>query len=164
MKTGRIMLGILGFWFLLSGGTVYADDPVIPSAPLNDPSETVSLVKRIVNHLNPSYESVIDVYNGDTYQGISASLFNFTHDEVPLGSLRIGASTGMAIYGGLGLNVKGVATKFLPQVLKDVASPGPMETVWGILGKYSCASLIAGYSWDHRDPVVGATAGACVSL
>lgn len=143
------------------------DDTTIPPPPpaiLQDPGHAVDMFKEIVNYLNPSYETVIDLWNGDIYQGISGSVYTVSSNNVNILSLRVGASTGMAVYGGVGLDVDGIVQRYLPQGAQDALSPPPTEPVWEFLGRYSHASVIAGYSWDHQDPVLGFTAGLKASF
>ena len=142
---------------------VAADDPVIP-AVLNNPAETVSVVKQIINRIQPSYETVWDVNNGDFYQGVSGSLYNFTSKEIPIASLRLGASTGMAIYGGVSLDLPGLTKRLVPSVVASTVSTSPMVTIWSFIGKYGRVGFVGGYSWDHDDPVVGVTAGAAFTF
>ena len=153
---------LMGWVFMVWGWlpTAYAEEAGV----LNDPGQTVSLAKAIINRINPSYETVWDVANGDFYQGVSGSLYQFTSRQIPIASLRLGVSTGMAIYGGTSLDVPGLTRRFLPSAIKDAASTGPLDEVWAVIGKYGRVGIVGGYSWDHADPVLGVTAGAAFTF
>lgn len=153
----KLVLGVFGAWVLLLGGTAFAEEAV-----LNDPTKTVALAKTVINYLQPSYESVWDVYNGGFSQGISASLYTFTSREIPLASLRLGASTGMALYGGVSLDLPGVARRFA--AVSGPVNTGPLNEVWALIGKYGRVGLVGGYSWDHEDPLIGMTIGAALTF
>ena len=144
----------------------WAEDSVLAPDPavLNEPVESVNLVKEIINRINPSYETVWDVYNGEFSQGISGSLYNFTSRTIPIASVRLGASTGMAIYSGVSLDLPGLSRRFIPQTVQTAAETSPLDTIWGFVGKYARVGLVAGYSWDQHDPVIGITAGAALSF
>lgn len=152
----------IAFCLWIAGGTPIcaAQDPAV----LNEPAESVNLIKQVIDRLQPSYETVWDVYNGDFYQGVSGALYTFASREIPIASLRLGASTGMAIYSGVGLDLPGIAQRVLPAVVKTPASLTPLDTVWSVLGKYARVGLVGGYSWDHHDPVIGVTAGAALTF
>ena len=138
---------------------VSADDAI-----LNNPTQTVSVFKDAINRLQPSYETVWDVNNGDFSQGLSASLYNFTSQQIPIASVRLGASTGMALYGGGSLDLPGLTQRFIPTTIKGVATTSPLNVVWSFLGKYARVGVVSGYSWDHDDPVIGITAGAALTF
>ena len=140
------------------------EDTVVKDALLNDPPESVSLVKEIISRLDFSYETVVDLYNGDAYQGVSGSLYNLTSNDIHLASLRLGASTGMSIYSGASLDLPGLTKRYLPPSVQDAASPTPLDTVWSVIGKYGRVGLIGGWSFDHDDPVIGMTAGVATSF
>ena len=133
-------------------------------AVLNEPSEAVELTKAVINKLQPSYETVIDVLNGDVYQGLSGALYTFESREIPLASVRLGASTGMAMYSGVSLDLPGITQRFLPDAVKDPATTTPLDSAWSVVGKYARVGLVGGYSWDHHDPVFGMTAGAALTF
>ena len=140
---------------------VHAEDA---PAVLNEPSEAVTLTKAVINKLQPSYETVIDVLNGDVYQGISGALYTFESREIPIASVRLGASTGMAMYSGVSLDLPGITQRFLPQPVKDPVTVTPLDSVWSVVGKYARVGVVGGYSWDHHDPIFGMTAGASLTF
>ena len=131
---------------------------------LNDPEQTVSMAKALINRIQPSYETLWDLYNGEFSQGMSGSLFHFTSRTIPIASLRLGASTGMALYGGASLDLPGIATRFIPAMVKTPAETTPLDTVWSVVGKYARVGVVGGYSWDAEDPLIGITAGAALSF
>ena len=155
---------VLGVMLLSGMSMVAAEEPLTDAGVLNDPPQAVSLVQQVLAKLDPSYETVWDVYNGDFYQGISGALYMFEANNIHLGSLRLGASTGMAIYSGASLDVPGLTKWLLPDVVTTAVSPTPLDTVWSVIGKYARVGVVGGYSWDHHDPVLGITAGAAVSF
>src|SRR3990167_10561551 len=134
MKRWGLVMAFL-WWWVTPMSTAFGDDPIAP-AVLNDPTESVNLVKQIVNRIQPSYETVIDLYNGDTYQGMSGSLYTFTSRDLPIASVRLGVSTGMAVYSGASLDLPGITARFVPTVVKDVVSPSPIDSVWSVIGKF----------------------------
>lgn len=133
-----------------------------PEAVLNDPPVTVSVVKELINKLQPSYEGVLDVYNGGFSQGVSGALYTFQSKGFPLGSIRVGATTGLAVYAGPSLDLPGIARRLLPD--DDVQVQTTSETLWSTIGKYARVGAGVGWSWDHDDPVVVLTAGAALTF
>ena len=166
-----VLVGLVGlFYGALCVGPMregWADETVptalLELAVLNDPVQTVDLAKEIINKINPSYETVWDVYNGGFSQGISGNLYTFTSHQVPIISVRLGASTGMALYSGLSLDLPGLS-KILPASLRGAISPEPLDTLWSFVGKYARVGIVGGYSWDESDPLIGITAGAALTF
>lgn len=147
------------FWGMMH--TAFAEPG---EAVLNDPPGVVSVLKDAITRLNPSYETVWDLYNGEFAQGMSANLYTVTSREIPIISVRAGASTGMALYSGVSLDLPGLSQRFIPASVKGMATTGPLDTLWGFVGKYARVGVIGGYSWDHHDPVIGFTAGAALTF
>ena len=164
---GLHLLSVLVGSLILYSAPVWAQEeqtvPPPPPALLQEPSEAVSVIKQIVTYLDPVPETVLDFWNGDQYAGISGSIWNWAPNQVNVASLRLGASTGMAVYGGAGLDLHGVST-YLPQWLRDVASTGATQTLWEKVGEYGHASVVGGWSFDHDDPVLGGTLGIKIPL
>lgn len=162
MRSVSVLALFLGFSvFSVALGSLQAEET---PAVLNNPTDTVSVAKDLINRLQPSYETVVDVYNGDVYQGVSASLYHFTSREIPIASVRLGASTGMALYSGVSLDLPGITRRFVPAAVKTPAETTPLDTVWSAVGKYARVGVVGGFSWDHDDPVVGITAGAALTF
>lgn len=157
MKT---LVGMLVGMCLLVPVVYAQDDGVVENAPLNDPAGTVGLARSIIDRLDPSYETIWDIYNGGFSQGVSASLYGFTSNDIHLASLRLGVGTGLSVYSGVGLDLPGLTKRFIPSVLATPASISPLNTLWSIIGKYGRVGVVGGWSWDHDDPVVGVTIGA----
>ena len=162
MKRWGLVMAFL-WWGMAPMRMAFCDESAVP-AVLNDPTQSVSLAKDIINRLNPSYETVWDVYNGEFAQGVSAALYNFTSQEIPIASLRIGASTGMALYSGVSLDLPGIGKRFVPSAIAGPATTGPLDTVWSVIGKYARVGVVAGYSWDQQDPMLGVTVGAALQF
>ena len=151
---------LIGWWWLgwIPVQTAYAEEGV-----LNNPPAAISSVKAVINKLNPSYETVWDVYNGGFSQGVSASLYSFTSHQIPIASLRAGFGTGERLYGGVSLDLPGLA-KLLPSSIRGPADVSPLDTVWSFVGKYGRVGVVGGYSWDEQDPVIGLTVGAALTF
>ena len=142
--------------------TAYAEGE--PAPILNDPAGSVSLVKEVIAKLDPTYETVWDIYNGEFAQGISGALYTVKSRTLEIASLRLGASTGMALYSGVSFDLPGIAQRLKPDAVKNLATAGPLGLVWDVIGRYGRLGVVGGYSWDHHDPVIGITAGAAVSF
>ena len=155
------------FWGVLN--TAYAEEPsvvVAPVAPavLNDPPGSVSMAKDIINRLNPSYETVWSLADGTFSQGVSASLYNVTSRSIPIASVRAGFGTNEILYGGVSLDLPGLAKRYIPATIKGVATVAPLDTLWAFAGKYARVGVISGYSWGDDHPVYGFTLGAAFSF
>lgn len=153
-----------GRWVMLSGllmiGNQAWADETAPGAVLNEPSHAVTVAKDLINRLDPSYETVWNLARGKFQQGVSGSLYNFKSNGIHLASARLGYATGETLYGGVGLDVPGLTTRFVPPVVKGVATTTPLNLVWGLLGRHARISLVGGYDWNEREPAYGLTAGA----
>jgi len=147
--------------FVAGMQAVYGEDH---AGVLNDPPATVNLVKEIVNKLNPSYETVWTISDGTFSQGVSASLYTFTDEEIPIASLRLGFATNEHLYGGASLDLPGITRRYLPATIKGMATVGPLDTLWSWVGKYARVGIIGGYAWATNKPTYGLTAGAALSF
>ena len=134
------------------------------AAVLNDPPATVGIVKSVISKLDPSYETVFNFRDGTFSQGVSASLYNVTSNEIHIASVRIGAGTNEALYGGLGLDLPGLTRRFVPATVRGYATARPLDLLWATVGKYGRVSVVGGYAWGDDAPVYGLTAGAAVSF
>lgn len=144
---------------LANSAKVGAEDAV-----LNNPSATVETVKRVVNILNPSYETLW-LWSGGTFsQGVSASLWNIESKQIPIASLRLGFGTNDNLYTGLGLDLPGITKRFVPEIVKGVATTKPLDVLWAVAGKYARVTPIAGYSWGENKPIFGVAIGAALSF
>lgn len=151
-----VLVGLL-CWLGLAG-TVGADEGV-----LNNPSGTVELVKKVVNQLSPSYETLWNLRDGTFSQGVSASLWTATSHEIPLASLRAGFGTNESLYGGVSLDLPGLAKRYIPETIKGLATAGPLDTLWSVAGKYARVGVIGGYSWGDDGAIYGLTVGAALT-
>ena len=129
-------------------------------APLDDPNRIIRWLKTGIDMIDPSYELVLDFWNGDQYQGLSGALKKFHSHKIEVASWRLGASTGLAVYTGLGLDLGGIGRRYVPKVVKRITTVGPLDEVWSFIGKYGRVSAVGGWSFDHDDPVVATTFGA----
>ena len=131
---------------------------------LDNPISTVSFVKEAIERLDPSYETFWNWGEGAFSQGVSVSLYTFESEEIPVASLRLGAGTGMILYGGVGLDAPGIARRFIPEKIKTVGGTQPLDDVWSAIGKYGRIGVVGGYSWDDQTPAYGLTFGAAFSF
>ena len=133
-------------------------------AVLNDPPGFAVTAKDIINRLNPSYETLYNFRDGTFSQGVSASVWNVTSREIPIASVRAGFATDEALYGGVSLDLPGLAKRYIPASVKGIATVGPLDTLWAVAGKYARVGVIGGYSWGDEQAVVGMTFGAALSF
>ena len=133
-------------------------------AVLNNPPATVGVVKAVVEKLDPSYETLWLVSDGGFSQGVSASLFNIDSNDIHVASVRAGFGTNETLYGGVGLDLPGLARRFVPAVLKGVATVKPLDLLWSVAGKYARVTPIGGYSWGDNKPVYGVSFGVAVTF
>jgi len=159
------------FWYLpiamlVAIPGVWAHEELIPEAGerstgvLSSPSQTVDVARGVIERLDPTYETVIDINNGDQSQGISAALYQFTSNNIHVGDWRLGVGTGTSLYSTIGLDIGGVTKRLAPDSLERVANNAPLTAIWAFIGKYGRLGVGGGYSWDHEDPMVVLTAGA----
>lgn len=154
-------------WIMLALVLVFGAGPVAfaqEEAVLNSPSKMVEIVKTVVNKLNPSYETFWNVGAGEFQQGVSASLYTFTSSEIPLASLRLGFGTNETLYGGPALDLPGLTRRFVPEVIKGVATTQPLDVLWAVVGKYARVGVVGGYSFAENEPAYGLTVGAALSF
>lgn len=154
MKT-RLMVGLV----LGLTGQAWAQDAV-----LNDSAKTVEMARTIIGKLDPSYETLWNFRDGTFSQGVSASIYGFASHDIPVASLRMGVGTNTALYGGVGLDVPGLAKRFIPPVVKGFATVRPLDILWAVAGKYARVTPVGGYSWGDDAPIYGVTVGAAFSF
>lgn len=162
MRRLQVVSVVLGSLILYSAPVWAQEELTVPPPPpalLQEPSEAVSVIKQAIDYLGPTYGTCLDVWNGEASQCISASVYNFHDNAIKVASLRVGATTGLTAYSGLGLDVEGIVLRYFPDVVKDTLSPPPVTPVWGFLGKYSHLGVGGGFSFDHDDPAVVLEAG-----
>lgn len=133
-------------------------------AVLNNPPKTVSLVKRVVETLDPSYETIWTISDGTFSQGISASLYAIQSNTIHLASVRLGYGTGEKLYAGVGLDLPGLTKRFVPETIKGFVTAKPLDLIWSVVGKYARVTPIAGYSWGENKPMYGMAIGAALSF
>ena len=128
----------------------------------NAPSAAYSTFKRVVNTLNPQYETFFNMADGTWSQSVSASLYNFHSHDIPLGSVRAGWSTGEIGYAGVSLDLPGLTKRYVPETVQGIATTGYLKTLWALAGRYARAGVVGGYSWSDEKAVYGLTAGAAL--
>ena len=133
-------------------------------AILNDPPAAVSVARTVIEKLDPSYETFWNLGAGELQQGISASLYGFTSNEIHIASARLGYATNETLYGGVSLDLPGLSQRFVPASVKGIATITPLNTLWAVVGKYARVGIVGGYSWAENEPAYGLTAGAALSF
>ena len=133
-------------------------------AVLNNPPAAVSVVKTVINKLDPSYETLWTYSDGTFSQGVSASLYNFASNGIHVASARLGYGTGAKLYGGLALDLPGLAKRFVPASVKGIATIKPLDVLWSVAGKYARVTPISGYSWNENKPLFGVSIGAALKF
>lgn len=154
----RTLVLVSLFCWLGLAGTGWAQE-----APLNNPSGTVELAKKVINQLDPSFETLWNFRDGTFSQGVSASLWNATSHDIPIGSLRAGFGTNESLYGGVSLDLPGLVKRYVPATVKGFAMTGPLDTLWSVAGKYARVGLAGGYSWGDAGAIYGLTVGAALT-
>lgn len=142
-----------------------------PEPVVNDPSGAYDTVKRVVSVLSPQVEELFDFRDGEWRHGFSAALWTFTSNEIGLGSLRAGYAFGdtdedehNTVYGGLKLDLPGLATRYLPETLKSPFSTGLLHTASSLLGKYGAVGFFFGRDFSQEENVVGVTLGGAIQF
>ena len=157
---GLIVAGLL--LLVCAGQAAFADDTL--PAPVNDPPGAYTTAKAVLDRLDLSYESLWDWSAGTFSQGVSGSVYDVRRNNLHIASVRLGAGTGMSLYSGIGWAVPGLTKLLVPATIKGIATTGPLDTLWGVVGKYGRISTVGGYSWDHHDPIIGLTFGAAATF
>lgn len=155
MKLIAAVIGVL----VMSGGVCQAEEGV-----LNSPSKSVELVKRVVETLDPSYETLWLFSDGRFSQGVSASLWTFTSERIPVASLRLGFGTNENFYAGVGLDAPGIVKRWLPAQVKGIATTQPLDVLWAVAGKYARIMPLGGYSWNEGKAIYGVAVGAALTF
>jgi hypothetical protein len=78
--------------------------------------------------------------------------------------VRLGYATGETLYAGVGLDLPGLAKRFVPETIKGYATVAPLDMIWSAIGKYARVMPIGGYNWNERKPQYGMTFGAAVTF
>ena len=133
-------------------------------AVLNNPPAAVGVVKAVIQKLDPSYETLWTYSDGTFSQGVSASLYNFASNEIHIASARLGYGTGEKLYGGLALDLPGLAKRFVPASVKGIATVKPLDIFWSVAGRYARITPISGYSWGENKPIYGVAIGAALTF
>lgn len=148
-------LAIFGFWFLLFGGTAYAEEAVG-----NNPPVVVSKVAAVVNALGPGFDELYSVRDGEWKEGVSASLWNFQSKSYHLASLRLGYGHGdNLVYNSVRLDLPGLSHRFVPPSVRGVATTGYLNALWVAVGKYGSVGPFVGYAFDEQSVDWGVTLG-----
>lgn len=131
---------------------------------LEDPPGVYRAAKAFVEKVDPSYETVWLVSEGEFAQGVSGAFANLKHNSIHLASARLGVGTGVVAYGGLGLDLPGITKTLLPDAVERFASQGGLGHIWSLIGKYGRVGPIGGYNWDTHRAAYGFAAGATIPL
>ena len=173
MKRLGVMLGVV----LLCSGLAWAQPVVSTTATPstgtavalapegavgNNPTGAVTLVKAFAEYTQPAYEGIWNWRDGSVEQGVSGSLWNFSSNTIQLASLRLGAATSGAIYGGLKFDLPGLTKRYVPASVKGVATAGVLATLWNVVGNYATLGPVVGYSFDDHAAIYGMSFGASV--
>ena len=153
-------LAIYGLWFLLLGGTVYAEDAVG-----NNPPVVVSKVTAVVNALGPGFDELYSVRDGEWKEGVSASLWNFQSKSFHLASLRLGyGHQDELVYNSVRLDLPGISRRFIPESVRGVATTGYLAALWSVVGKYGSVGPFLGYAFREEAVDWGVTLGGQVTF
>lgn len=167
----RFVMGIFGAWFLLLGGTAYAEE----AAVLNDAPKAASVLKAMVDTLSPQADTLYNFWDvnddgGEWLRGLSVGLYTLKSESIPLGSLRLGYvgedgnfSNARGWYTGATVDLPGLTRRFVPETIKGVATSGYLATLWQVAGKYGRVGAVGGYDADRETPILAATFGLSVT-
>lgn len=152
----RMLVVVVLFWGCIQ--VAFGEEAV-----LNNPPSAVSVLKEVVAKLDPNYETLWTYSDGTFSQGVSASLWNFTSNEIHVASIRLGYGTGERLYGGLGLDLPGLTKRFVPAQVKGVVTTAPFKTLWTLVGRFARVTPIAGYDWQENKAIYGVALGAALT-
>ena len=147
---------------------IYAQDETvsnpIASAPADDPAGFFQKVSGVVDSLSPSVDELWNFRDGESFSGVSAALYTIKSKEIPLGDIRMGYAAPQGLYGGSSVDVLGIADRFLPSPMAALRNTPLIGSVMNMAGKYGRVSLVGGYDFDDREPIVGIGVGARVTF
>ena len=135
-----------------------------PEPVLNDLSSAAETFKKFVDTLEPGVETLYNAWDanddgGEWAQGFSASLWEFTSNEIGLGSLRIGYAIDFKPYLGLRADLPGLTDRYLAPIFPDWLTPALLESAWSFVGGYANVGPVAGYDFDNDVPILGVSLG-----
>ena len=167
----RVLVSGLSFLFYLASalGVAWTDEisPAVASsesAVINHPATAWELTKAAVDYLQPGYDWVV-VFQDDRepFNGVSASLYTITSQEIPLLSLRGGYATNgeKTVYTSAAIDLPGLASRYLPDAVKGL-SPALLTGTAKAAAKYLRVGPVLSYSFDQDEVDWGVAVGAQV--
>lgn len=118
-------------------------------AVLNAPSVAVQVGKEATNVIQPGVETLYDFKHSDWRVGTSAALYTFSSKSFPIASLRAGYAPSEEVYGEIQLDLQGITQRYISPHVPSLATAGPLDGIWSILGKYGQVGAFAGYDFDQ---------------
>lgn len=147
MKRG--LLGILVL--MIAAGPVWADDE---PAVINDAPNAASEATDIIDLLSPTVEAVYDVDSGEWGVGTSASLYEFTSNDIHLGRIKGGYLSTNAFYAGVDVDIPGLVARTLDGKWVQ------LDTILRALAEYGSTGYVIGRDVDANKTFHGPTFGA----
>lgn len=149
---------------LLGGSQAFAQPVTEEVSAESTPPVIYRALKGTVDTLEPGYIQFLDLNSGEFFHGAAISLYNLRSQDEHLGSLKLGYLTDFKIIGSVEANLPGIAQRYLPLRLREVASKGVMGKLWNAVGNYGKVGLGAGYNFDDQydEFLVGVTLGATI--
>ena len=124
------------------------------SAVMNIPSLAISAGKEGVNTAQPAIEQLYDL-GGEWRTGISAALYTFKSNDIPLVAVRAGYIADYCPYVSAPIDIKSVSNRYILPILPDKAedwlTAGPLEVAWIAVGKYGVIGPWIGYNADKEE-------------
>ena len=151
----RLILALV----LMAPGAAFADEPFFgtekAAAVLNGPGAAVAVGKAATNVVQPAVEQLYD-FGGEWRTGISAAVWTYSREEVPLAAVRAGYASDYLPYVSAPVDLKNVTARYILPALPDQAEgwlgAGPLDMAWSAIGKYGVLGPWAGYNFDkHED-------------
>ena len=152
--------------FLAWNGLVFADEAV-----LNNPSESASLFKTVVDTLSPEADTLynfLDVNDegGEWLRGLSFGIYKPKSHGIVLGSIRLGYigqddnfSKARGWYSGVNADLPGLTKRYVPETIQGVATYSYLSTLWSVAGRYGRVGLNGGYDADRDTPIAAVNFG-----
>lgn len=140
-------------------------------AVLNQPTQTVSVVKQVVDVLSPQIDHLYNLWDanddgGEWTRGLSIGLYAIKSQTIPLGTIRLGYlgedgnfTDARGWYTGANLDLPGLTKRFVPETVKGVATAGYLGTLWSVASRYGRVGLNAGFDADRDTPILAASFG-----